>query len=299
MSYIYEALKRAEDERQHGPVTARPAAARPLAFATRPPWWMWGLLAALAANVVALVVFTVGRSQRTESPAPVTAAIVEQSAPPVVAQQPAPPPAAALPVAAPRLVEPTPPVAAPIPTRVERVQPTVPARIVPRAERRELAAAAAPVAPRVTPVAPPAPAAAPTPPPAPVAAPTPAPTPPVPATPPPARVTAAPAPRSSVPVAPREASPAPAAAPAPVTRLEPSPGPVVVAPVPPAAASAIELRLQAHVYSETPSQRMVFIDGRRYGEGDRIDGDTVLERITAEGAVVNRRGQRFTISDRR
>jgi general secretion pathway protein B len=102
-----------------------------------------------------------------------------------------------------------------------------------------------------------------------------------------------------VPVAPRESQPAPAAAPAPVTRLEPSPGPVVVAPIPPAAASAIELRLQAHVYSETPSQRMVFIDGRRYGEGDRIDGDTVLERITAEGAVVNRRGQRFTISDRR
>jgi general secretion pathway protein B len=61
---------------------------------------------------------------------------------------------------------------------------------------------------------------------------------------------------------------------------------------------ASPLRLQVHVYSDTPAQRMVFINGRRYGEGDRIEGGAVLERITPDGAVVNQNGQRFTISDR-
>jgi len=73
------------------------------------------------------------------------------------------------------------------------------------------------------------------------------------------------------------------------------------APAPPLSApvDAPKLTLQVLVYSEAPGQRMVFIDGRRYTEGDAIDAETVLERITAEGAVVKRRGQRFVISDRR
>ena len=53
------------------------------------------------------------------------------------------------------------------------------------------------------------------------------------------------------------------------------------------------------VYSDVPAQRMVFIDGRRFAEGDAIDTETVLERINADGVVVNRRGQRFVISERR
>jgi len=53
------------------------------------------------------------------------------------------------------------------------------------------------------------------------------------------------------------------------------------------------------VYSEVPTERMVFIDGRRYAEGDRVDADTVVERITPQGAVVTRRGQRFTLTSGR
>jgi hypothetical protein len=57
--------------------------------------------------------------------------------------------------------------------------------------------------------------------------------------------------------------------------------------------------LQVIVYSEIPAQRMVFIDGRRYREGDAFDSETVLERIAADGIVMKRRGQRFVISDPR
>src|SRR6185503_101673 len=107
----------------------------------------------------------------------------------------------------------------------------------------------------------------------------------------------APAPPPSPPAPPREQPVVPN-----VTRFGPSTAPVVVAPtppMPPAPERAVNLRLQVLVYDESPAQRMVFIDGRRYVEGDRIDADTVLERITPDGAVVNRRGQRITITDRR
>ena len=64
-------------------------------------------------------------------------------------------------------------------------------------------------------------------------------------------------------------------------------------------AGAPNVVLQVLVYSDTPAQRMVFIDGRRYAEGDPIDGETVLERINADGVVVKHRGQRFVISERK
>jgi type II secretory pathway component PulC len=57
--------------------------------------------------------------------------------------------------------------------------------------------------------------------------------------------------------------------------------------------------LQVIVYSDVPSQRMVFIDGNRYAEGDSLDAETVLERINADGVVFKRRGVRFVIAGRR
>jgi general secretion pathway protein B len=59
------------------------------------------------------------------------------------------------------------------------------------------------------------------------------------------------------------------------------------------------ITLQVVVFSDVPSQRMAFIDGRRYAEGDQIDADTVLERIDADGIVVRWRGARFAIAARR
>jgi hypothetical protein len=53
------------------------------------------------------------------------------------------------------------------------------------------------------------------------------------------------------------------------------------------------------VYSDVPAQRLVFINGRRYAEGDKVDAETVVERITPEGAVVTRRGQSFALTSGR
>ena len=61
------------------------------------------------------------------------------------------------------------------------------------------------------------------------------------------------------------------------------------------AVEAPKLRVQVVVYSDVPAERLVFIDGRRYAEGASVDAETVVERITPEGAVVVRRGQRFTL----
>ena len=61
----------------------------------------------------------------------------------------------------------------------------------------------------------------------------------------------------------------------------------------------LKLQIQVVVYSEVPAERMVFIDGRRYMEGDKVDPETVVERITPEGAVVTRRGQRLVLTSGR
>lgn len=68
---------------------------------------------------------------------------------------------------------------------------------------------------------------------------------------------------------------------------------------PPAAVGTPKLQVQVVVYSDVPAQRMVFIDGRRYAEGDKVDAETVVERITPEGAVVTRHGERLTLTSGR
>jgi general secretion pathway protein B len=45
-------------------------------------------------------------------------------------------------------------------------------------------------------------------------------------------------------------------------------------------------------YSETKSERMVFIDGRRYAEGDYVNGLYLIENITPEGAWLSYQGNR-------
>ena len=67
----------------------------------------------------------------------------------------------------------------------------------------------------------------------------------------------------------------------------------------PAAVEEPKLIVQVVVYSDVPAQRLVFIDGRRYAEGDKVDAETVVERITPAGAVVTRRGQSFALTSGR
>jgi len=102
--------------------------------------------------------------------------------------------------------------------------------------------------------------------------------------PPPAR-SASPADRPSAP-GPPPAGPSPGERPA-SARPQPVSG---------AAQEAIsKLRLQFLVYSDVPGERLVFINNRKYLEGQSLDGDLAVERITPEGAVLSYQGQRFVL----
>jgi hypothetical protein len=56
-----------------------------------------------------------------------------------------------------------------------------------------------------------------------------------------------------------------------------------------------KMKLQMVVYSDVPSERLVFIDNRKYVEGQLIDGKVVVETIQAETAVLSYQGRRFVL----
>ena len=105
---------------------------------------------------------------------------------------------------------------------------------------------------------------------------------------------------------------APPAAPAKTAATKPTleraapqrpPPPAVAATVPvtPPAPAAVrpetssKLKLEVLSYSEVPAQRLVFINGRRYREGETIDGGPKVEEIREDGVVLSEGGQRFTL----
>ncbi|MGE4657967.1 MAG: general secretion pathway protein GspB [Gammaproteobacteria bacterium] len=56
-----------------------------------------------------------------------------------------------------------------------------------------------------------------------------------------------------------------------------------------------DLRLELHVFSPIPSERFVFINSNRYGEGDTLlEGSRVLT-ITIEGVILSHGGQNFLL----
>jgi len=59
--------------------------------------------------------------------------------------------------------------------------------------------------------------------------------------------------------------------------------------------SVPKLNLDIHVYSTTGRKRFVLINSKRYQEGDRLNEGPLLESITANGAVLSYRGQRFLL----
>jgi hypothetical protein len=105
------------------------------------------------------------------------------------------------------------------------------------------------------------------------------------------------------PVPPKPQAPA---APAPATRppapvVQPAPSSAAVAPAappaaaPPTPAEKAALKLEALIYSDVPAQRMVFINGRRYSEGDTVDGRLRVEEIQEDGVALSDQGRRFTL----
>jgi len=53
-----------------------------------------------------------------------------------------------------------------------------------------------------------------------------------------------------------------------------------------------KIKITILVYDEARSERMVFINDRKYIEGDFVDGRYLLESITADGAVLSFQGER-------
>lgn len=53
-----------------------------------------------------------------------------------------------------------------------------------------------------------------------------------------------------------------------------------------------KMKLGVFVYADVRDKRMVVIDGRKYAEGDQVDGRYLLEAITNEGAVLSHGGAR-------
>lgn len=93
---------------------------------------------------------------------------------------------------------------------------------------------------------------------------------------------------------------APAVAPAavfPSRTAEPASAEVLPTPSDLAASGTVlpELHLDIHVYSANPAERFVFVNMRKYAEGQALSEGPMLERITPEGVVLNQRGLRFLL----
>lgn len=56
-----------------------------------------------------------------------------------------------------------------------------------------------------------------------------------------------------------------------------------------------DLHLDIHVNSQQPSERFVFVNMRKYLEGEALKEGPTIERITAEGVILNQRGLRFLL----
>ena len=55
------------------------------------------------------------------------------------------------------------------------------------------------------------------------------------------------------------------------------------------------MRLDIHAFSETPAERFVFVNMRKYSEGQVLQEGPSIERITAEGVILNQQGLRFML----
>jgi general secretion pathway protein B len=244
MSFILEALKKSENERQRkiGPsladVQARP---RP----TERPWWVIAVGVLLLINVGVLLVVLLRDDQPSATEEPTRKApIIEQSAP------------APAPMGAPARV--TPPATRPLQQALPARDPAVrsladeagfDASVDEYAEQANVAGAA--VVPERPPIV---------------------------------------RPLESPSVAPAVTHPS-----SPVQSNEPK---EVLPTLEDLAASGTqlpELHLDIHVHHADPAQRFVFVNMRKYVEGQALSEGPSIERISTEGVVLNHQGRRFLL----
>jgi general secretion pathway protein B len=243
MSFILEALKKSENERQRrvGPSLAdvhrRP---RP----SEKPWWAIAIGALLLINLVVLLIVLL-RDRGPDAP-PVPASAPATVAPPA----PAPAATTTVPVTAP-----------PVPALKAQPRPQT------RPTVRSLAEEAAVDPGYDAYVDPPHLAAA-------------------------AAVPAGPSivrPLQGPNVAPSPIRQAPAAAPDPEEVLPTLPELVA------GGSTLPDLHLDIHVHSTVPSERFVFVNMRKYVEGQTLAEGPTIERITRDGVILNQQGLRFLL----
>jgi general secretion pathway protein B len=56
-----------------------------------------------------------------------------------------------------------------------------------------------------------------------------------------------------------------------------------------------ELHLDIHVNSDNPTERFIFVNMRKYTEGQTLNEGPVVEHITADGVILNHHGLRFLL----
>lgn len=260
MSYILEALRKAQQEQQRGQAPDLRAAVGIAAAEPRRRRLRWGWAA--AALVLGINTLVLGWILWPRPPAPLPASLQT----PLLPGAEDPPPEARLAAAPPAPAEPRgtgalrlPPETRPLAAEAERRSPPRTAVSEPQQSSSEVAEAAAPLPPRTSAQPAPLPSA----PEAPPAAAEPVPAPPLPPE----------APGRTAPRAIQGAGPVP-----------------FFHELPPEVRQGLPaLEINGHVYSDDPSERFVFIHWKPYREGDRLgaaDGP-VLERITPEGVVVD------------
>jgi hypothetical protein len=89
-----------------------------------------------------------------------------------------------------------------------------------------------------------------------------------------------------------EPGPAPMGPPPAATAPAPAPAPQAG---PPLREAVERMTLNVLVYSEARADRMVYIDGRQYTEGEKVQGRYLVESITPDGAVLSANGERVVL----
>jgi general secretion pathway protein B len=262
MSFILDALRKSEHERQRqtGPALVEVAVAAPK---PKPNRWATAAIALLVVNLVAIGVLLIIKAKDEPSgAATVPAAAAEpqataSSAPTATAPAPAVQASVSQALPQPPVVAAPPPVLRPAETPAAGTRNPLEDEVSGLAPAMEQEAALAAAAP------PPGPAAV------------------------------TPSRRGSVVYQSLpEAGLAPADAPAPTAPTNNLPRADDMA----ARGTLPELRLELHVWSTKPQERFVFVNGRRYREGDSTADGATVEEITREGVIMNSGGNRFLLS---
>jgi len=59
--------------------------------------------------------------------------------------------------------------------------------------------------------------------------------------------------------------------------------------------SSAPLHLDIHVFAPESSKRFVFVNMRKYREGQQLEEGPAIEAITETGVILTQNGQRFTL----